>query len=104
MIPWPTREQILNNLPKAFSSFPTCRVVLDCTEFFCEKPSSLMTQWLTWSEYKHNNTFKVLIGVAPSGMVTFVSRLWGGHTSDRHITAHDGLIPKLEPGDTVMAD
>ncbi|VDI38428.1 Hypothetical predicted protein [Mytilus galloprovincialis] len=62
------------------------------------------TWWLTWSEYKHHNTFKVLIGVTPNGMVTFVSRLWGGNVSDRHIVEHDGLIPKLSPGDVIMAD
>ncbi|XP_062609965.1 uncharacterized protein LOC134271769 [Saccostrea cucullata] len=64
----------------------------------------LMAQWMTWSEYKHSNTFKILIGVSPSGMVTFVSRLWGGNVSDRHITQHDGFLPKLSPGDVVMAD
>ena len=63
-----------------------------------------MAQWQTWAKYKHNNTFKVLIGVSPSGMVTFVSRLWGGHASDRHITDQDSLMAILEPGDTIMAD
>jgi hypothetical protein len=30
--------------------------------------------------------------------------LWGGHTSDRHITQHDDFLPRLSPGDVVMAD
>lgn len=55
------------------------RIVIDATEFFCEKPSSLIAQNLTWSEYKHHITFKVLIGVAPNGLVTFISCVWGGH-------------------------
>lgn len=59
---------------------------------------------MTWFEYKHSNTFKILIGVAPNGMVTFVSRLWGGNVSDRHICQHDGFLPKLSLGDVVMAD
>ena len=85
---------------------PQVRIVIDATEFFCEKPSSLVAQNLTWSEYKHHNTFKVLIGVAPNGLVTFISRVWGGHTSDRHIVQKDGdlLIPRLEPGDIILAD
>ncbi|VDI27629.1 Hypothetical predicted protein [Mytilus galloprovincialis] len=37
-------------------------------------------------------------------MVTFMSRLWGGNVSDRHISQHDGFLPKLSPGDVVMAD
>ena len=104
LVCWPTREQILCNLPQAFQDYPDVRIILDCTEFYTEKPSSLSAQWATWSEYKHSNTFKVLIGVAPNGLVTFVSRLWGGNTSDRHITMHDSLLPKLSAGDVIMAD
>lgn len=106
LIPWPTKEQILANLPKCFQDIPDSRIVIDATEFFCEKPSSLQAQNLTWSEYKHHNTFKVLVGVAPNGLVTFMSTVWGGHTSDRHITQKDGhlFLPKLEPGDIILAD
>ena len=104
LIPWPSREQILCNLPSGFRNYKNCRIVVDCTELYTEKPSSLVAQWLTWSEYKHSNTFKILIGVAPNGLVTFVSRLWCGNVSDRHIVQHDDLLPKLSPGDMMMAD
>ncbi|XP_052775581.1 uncharacterized protein LOC128213637 [Mya arenaria] len=92
LIPWPTKEQILTNLPKCFQEISDSRIVIDAIEFFCEKPSSLKSQNVTWSEYKHHNTFKVLVGVAPNGLVTFISTVWGGHTSDRHITQEDGHI------------
>lgn len=69
-----------------------------------ERPSSLVSQWLTWSEYKHHNTFKILIGKTPNGMVSFVSRLWGGNAFDRHIVQHDEFIPELSPSDVIMAD
>lgn len=68
------------------------------------KTSSLRTQWMTWSEYKHSNTLKILIGVTPNGMVTFVSRLWAGNVSDRHIVPHGEFLPKLCPGDVIMAE
>lgn len=105
-IPWPTREQILANLPTSFVEMPDVRIVIDATEFFCEKPSSLTAQYLTWSEYKNHNTFKVLIGVAPNGVVSFISRVWGGRASDRHIVQKDGhhLLPLLESGDIILAD
>ena len=75
LVPWPSREQILYNLSKVFQDYKDCRVVIDCTELFTEKLSSLTAQWLTRSEYKHSNTFKLLIGVAPNGLVNFISRL-----------------------------
>lgn len=37
MIPWSTREQIVANLLKAFVALQTVRIVIDATEYFCEK-------------------------------------------------------------------
>ena len=104
LVPYPSAEQIRFNIPRAFHDYPDCQIIIDCTEFFTEKPSNLSAQWKTWSEYKHHNTFKVLIGVTPSGMVSFISRLWGGRASDRHIIQHDGFVTILHPNMSVMAD
>ena len=104
MIPWPSTEQILYNLPSAFIDFPNTQIVLDCTEIFIEKPSSHVAQWQTWSDYKHHNTVELLIGITPNGTVNFVSRMWGGRVSDRHITMHEDIIPKIDPGMVIMAD
>ena len=104
LVPWPTKEQIMYNLPRAFMDFPNTQIVLDCTEIFIEKPSSHVAQWQTWSDYKQHNTVKLLIGVTPNGTVSFISRLWGGRASDRHITMTSGLIPRIEAGMVIMAD
>ena len=56
VVPWPTREHILYNLPRAFMDFPNTQIVLDCTKIFIEKPSSQVAQWQTWSEYKHQTS------------------------------------------------
>ena len=37
LVAWPTREEILMNLPKQFSGYTSSRIVVDCTEFFTEK-------------------------------------------------------------------
>lgn len=45
-----------------------------------------------------------MIGIAPNGLVTFVSRLWVDNTSDRHIVLQGTILPKLSTGDVIMAD
>ena len=39
-----------------------------------------------WSNYKHKNTVKILLGITPQGVIAFVSESWGGHTSDKYLT------------------
>ena len=39
-------------------------------DILIENPSSWVAQW---SEYKHHNTFRLLVGVTPNGTVTYVS-------------------------------
>ena len=58
----------------------------------------------TFSNYKHHNTVKFLISITPQGVITFISKGWGGRTSDKHLTEHCGILKKLLPGDQIMAD
>ena len=67
-------------------------------------PKSLHTQAGTWSDYKHHNTLKVLVGIAPSGYITFISDCYGGRASDKHIVSDSGFLDLLERDDHVMAD
>lgn len=79
-------------------------VIIDCFEIFTERPSSMEERSLTWSAYKHHNTAKFLIGVAPQGSITFISRGLGGRTSDKLLTESCGILDNLLPGDSVLAD
>ncbi len=92
-------------MPKSFKEmYSTTRVIIDCTEIYIEKPSSARSQAATYSNYKHFNTAKGLVGITPAGAVSFVSDLFTGITSDERATYECGIYQLLEEGDSVMAD
>ena len=92
-------------MPESFRKhYPNTRIIIDATEFTVERPSSLVTQSSTFSTYKNRNTVKVLIGIMPSGPVTFISDCYEGSISDKKLVQVSGLLEKLEPGDEIMAD
>lgn len=71
--------------------------------FFIDKPRNCTVQAMTYSLYKHHNTAKVLVGITPTGIITFISHPYGGNTSDRHI-AEAELLDKIDPGNAVMVN
>ena len=106
LIYWPAREQLRKTMPLQFrTSFGLkVAIIIECFEIFIERPSNLMARAQTWSQYKHHNTIKYLIGITPQGSVSFISKGWGGRTSDKYVTNNSGCLNKLLPGDVVLAD
>ena len=81
-------------------------IIIDAKEIFVETPTDLQLQSSTWSNYKHTNTGKVIIGCTPNGDVRSVSDLYVGAISDAELTRVSGLIQKLDGKQniSVMAD
>jgi hypothetical protein len=105
LIHWPSREQVDSMMPTSFRLlFPKCRIVVDCTELFTKRSSSLVTQSLTYSHYKSRMTRKGLIGITPNGILSYVSDLWLGSISDQQITNLTQFLDQLDPMDAIMAD
>jgi hypothetical protein len=57
-----------------------------------------------YSHYKGTTTYKALIGITPSGAISFISQFYSGSISDKHITRISVIFNLQEPGDGVMVD
>lgn len=80
---------------------------MDCSELFTENPSNLWERKQTFSNYKHHQTFKFLVVLSTHAQpCVYVSRMYGGHASDKHITADsvDFLDYAKTVGGNVMCD
>ena len=104
---WPTKDIVIETMLECFRDiYPNTKVIIDYTELFYQKPSSLTIQSSLFSHYKHHITCKGLIGISPSGAITFVSELYDGSTSDVEIVKRCGILNKelWSRDDDVMAD
>ena len=61
------------------------RCIIDCFEVFIERPKKLDAQTATWSDYKSHNTIKFLIGISPTGFITFPSHMVTEQVTDSFV-------------------
>ena len=102
---WFDKATIQARMPPSFKAlYPNTRVIIDASEIEVERPSTVQKRVLMYSNYKSRFTVKFLVGVAPSGEITFMSKAFGGRTTDTEITVKSGFINLIEQGDVVMAD
>ena len=101
---WPSKDIVKANLPLSFSKYPNTRAIIDCTEYFVQKPLRPAAQKVSWSNYKQSNTFKQLVGISPNGTITFISNIYAGSISDAKIVQVSGFLDHVEQGDDIMAD
>jgi len=100
----PDLGSILATSPKRYDKFKNLVGIIDCSEIFIETPKDLELQSVTWSDYKHHNTLKFLICVAPNSAITFISKAYTGRISDKKITVNSGFLDLLPQYSTLMAD
>ena len=58
------------------------------------------------SNYKHHLTYKGLLGITPSGAITFISELYEGSISDKEIVKRSAILNKnlWHDNDSIMTD
>ena len=101
---WLSEEDVKKRLPQVFKSFPDTQVIVDCTELRCQTPADPLLQSEMYSQYKSHSTMKAMVGMAPHGPITFVSKLYGGSISDKELFKRSGIQHLLTKDMAVMAD
>ena len=91
-------------MPESFSLFGNCKMVIDCTDVEIAAPGLKSDQKLTYSIYRGMNSFKTLIGVAPNAVITYVSKLFPGSTSDKASVENSGLLSHFKAWDLILGD
>ena len=100
----PSRDKNKLSAPSSFSQYGSCRIVIDCTDIEVAAPGLMSQQSATYSSYRGMHSFKVIVGVAPNAVITYVSKLFPGSISDKAIVQESGLLKILTPGDMILAD
>lgn len=105
LVIWPSADKIRRCLPQQFwANYKNVQSIIDCFEVEIQKPSGALHQALTWSQYKSANTAKYLISSTPNGLVNFISKGFGGRTSDQEIVLKSGYLDVLPNNCHVLAD
>ena len=100
----PDQGRINETKPRRFSAVKNLNCIIDCSEIFTETPKDHRIQRLLWSSYKHHNTLKFLIGVAPNSFISFLSKAYCGSISDKEICIQSDFFNKIEAHCSIMAD
>ena len=100
----PSRDKNKISAPSSISNFTTCRIVIDCTDIEVAAPGLMSQQKAVYSSYRGMHSFKVIVGVAPNAVITYVSKLYPGSISDKCIVQKSGLLNHFVPGDLILAD
>ncbi|XP_044595532.1 uncharacterized protein LOC123272662 [Cotesia glomerata] len=104
VIYWPSKDNISRNLPLCFKNFTNVRTVVDCIEIPTQKFKNLCCQLNTYSYYKSGYTLEFMTAVTPAGIISFISKPYGGRSSDNAIFEQSEILKMMDKNDDLMAD
>lgn len=82
---WPSKEEVIENMPGYYEKFKDTRVVLDCLEIPVNSVQCPKCCLILNSGCLGRQAVKILIGFSPSGLITFISKVYGNKTSVEEI-------------------
>ncbi|XP_040572040.1 uncharacterized protein [Lepeophtheirus salmonis] len=105
LVIWCSRETINARMPISYKTFfPSTRAIIHASEVETSRPSCPAKRVELYSNHMSRFTVKFLLSCAPSGEITFVSRGFGGQTTDTEINTKSGFIDIVEADDVIMTD
>ena len=95
----------METMPKLFKTtgHGKFQCIINCSEVFI-KAKKHDARAATWWDYKSHNTVRFLIGISPTGFITFLSDTCGDRASDKLICRDSGFFECLDSYDEVMVD
>ncbi|XP_014216613.1 uncharacterized protein LOC106645289 [Copidosoma floridanum] len=100
---WPSQQMIDFYMPETFKkNVPKVRVTLDATEIKTEAPSQPIHKQSSLITYKNANTFKIIGGTTPGGMISHSSSACSGSTDDQQTVDRMRIIDKFKKKDEIL--
>ena len=88
----PDSDVIRQTAPSRFKHLRSTHSIIDRSEIFMKCRA---LQSVTWSDYKHHNTLKFLVAVAPNSNIVYVSEAYSGKISDKKLTIDCGYLDSI---------
>jgi len=112
---WLDKKTIEARMPPTFKrAAPNTRILIDAAEIQTEAPPGGVDIVKKTNDNNHcdsdkeadqaSPSFKFLLGMAPSGEITYYSKVFEGRTSNTQMVRESALLDMLEEGDQVLAD
>lgn len=105
-IHWPKTEELLKDLPECFQSLKQTRVILNCSETQIDKQRCYNCQKkLAANANRPNQAIKLVLGVAPSGLIIFKSNVFESQLAEVSVFKQTNIMDKLDPArEAIMSD
>ncbi|KAL4104727.1 hypothetical protein QTP88_020009 [Uroleucon formosanum] len=98
------RQIYLSTIPLLSCFLKNCIYWPNCTEITIQKRKCLSCRIKLYSNYKSNYTLKFMLEVSPGGLITFISKAYGGRASDNVIFNQINIVQLMNEHDAIMVD